>query len=57
MFLNHINQLSKEKLTFCVCFRRFKVIFPFNVILILIIHIEIDKKALFNDFRKWFEKI
>jgi len=58
MFFNQIKPTKENSLSMYICFRRFKAIFPFKVILMRIIHIEIyQKKHFTNDFRKWIEKI
>jgi len=46
MYVYQSNQPNKEKLTFCTyyAFVDLRLIFPFNAILMRIIHIEIDKK-------------
>jgi len=45
MFFNQINPTKKSSLSAYV-FVNLRLVFPFNVILMRIIHIEIDKKAL-----------
>jgi len=51
MYVYQSNQPNKEKLTFCIyAFVYLRLIFPFNAILMRIIHIEIDKKHFYNDF-------
>jgi len=58
MYVYQSNQPNKAKLTFCkYAFVDLRLIFPFNAILMRIIHIEIDKKHFYNDFWKWLEKI
>jgi len=57
MFFNQINPTKKNSLSIYVIVY-LKLFFLFTVILMQIIHIEIDlKKHFFNDFRKWLEKI
>jgi len=57
MFINQINQTKKSSLSVCTyAFVDLMLIFPFNAILMRIIHIEIDKKHFYNDFWKWLEK-
>jgi len=47
MFFNHFNQIKPTKKNEPYVFVDLRLFFPFNVILMRIIHIEIDKKALF----------
>jgi len=56
MFFYQINPTKKSSLSVYV-FVDLRLIFPFNVMLVQIIHIEIDEKHFYNDFWKWLEKI
>jgi len=50
------NQPKKKSSLSVYAFVDSRLIFPFNVILMRIIHIEIDKKHFYNDFWEWLEK-
>jgi len=57
MFFNQMKQTKKNLLSIIYVFIYLRKFFPFNVIIIRIMHIEIDKKHFANDFSKANKKI